>query len=99
MPQHKPADFVPVVRLMAATFASVFASGVASTAIFSHPLRTVLQRLKRLRAVNRPMGSVLVGRGTLTVAVRSVRQHRRALSATHRLDPGATCGRMINLLW
>jgi homoserine/homoserine lactone efflux protein len=56
--------------LLAATFACVFALGVASTAIFSHRLRTVLQRPKRLRAVNRLMGSVLVGMGALMAAVR-----------------------------
>jgi threonine/homoserine/homoserine lactone efflux protein len=33
-------------------------------------LRTVLQRPKRLRAVNRLMGSVLVGMGALMAAVR-----------------------------
>jgi threonine/homoserine/homoserine lactone efflux protein len=56
--------------LLAATFACVFALGVASTAIFSHRLRTVLQRPKRLRAVNRLMGSVLVSMGALMAAVR-----------------------------
>ncbi|MFM0666605.1 LysE family translocator [Paraburkholderia sediminicola] len=56
--------------LLAATFAFVFGLGVASTAIFSHRLRTVLQRPKRLRAVNRLMGSVLVGMGALMAAVR-----------------------------
>jgi threonine/homoserine/homoserine lactone efflux protein len=56
--------------LLAATFACVFALSVASTAIFSHRLRTVLQRPKRLRAVNRLMGSVLVSMGALMAAVR-----------------------------
>jgi threonine/homoserine/homoserine lactone efflux protein len=56
--------------LLAATFACVFALGVESAAIFSHRLRTVLQRPKRLRAVNRLMGSVLVGMGALMAAVR-----------------------------
>ncbi|CAB3646197.1 Homoserine/homoserine lactone efflux protein [Paraburkholderia sediminicola] len=56
--------------LLAATFALVFALGVASTAVFSHRLRTVLQRPKRLRAVNRLMGSLLVGMGALMAAVR-----------------------------
>jgi threonine/homoserine/homoserine lactone efflux protein len=56
--------------LLAATFACVFALGVASTAICSHRLRTVLHRPKRLRAVNRLMGSVLVGMGALMAAVR-----------------------------
>jgi threonine/homoserine/homoserine lactone efflux protein len=56
--------------LLAATFAPVFALGVASTAIFSHRLRTVLQRPKRLRFVNRMMGSLLVGMGALMAAVR-----------------------------
>lgn len=52
------------------TFALVFALGVASTAVFSHRLRTVLQRPKRLRVVNRLMGSLLVGMGGLMAAVR-----------------------------
>ena len=56
--------------LLAATFALVFALGVASTAIFSHRLRTVLQRPKGLRVVNRLMGSLLVGMGALMAAVR-----------------------------
>jgi threonine/homoserine/homoserine lactone efflux protein len=56
--------------LLAATFAVVFALGVASTAIFSHRLRTVLQRPKRLRVMNRMMGSLLVGMGALMAAVR-----------------------------
>jgi len=56
--------------LLAATFALVFALGVASTAVFSHRLRAVLQRPKRLRAVNRLMGSLLVGMGALMAAVR-----------------------------
>jgi threonine/homoserine/homoserine lactone efflux protein len=56
--------------LLAATFAVVFALGVASTAIFSHRLRTVLQRPKRLRVMNRMMGSLLAGMGALMAAVR-----------------------------
>ncbi|OLL28036.1 lysine transporter LysE [Burkholderia sp. SRS-W-2-2016] len=56
--------------LLASTFAVVFALGVASTAIFSHRLRTVLQRPARLRAVNRLMGTLLVGMGALMAAVR-----------------------------
>lgn len=56
--------------LLAATFAFVFALGVASTAVFSHRLRTVLQRPRRLRAVNRLMGSLLVGMGALMAAMR-----------------------------
>ena len=55
---------------LAATFAWVFALGVASTAISSHRLRTVSQRPKRLRAVNCLMGSLLVGMGALMAAVR-----------------------------
>jgi threonine/homoserine/homoserine lactone efflux protein len=54
----------------AVTFALVFGLGVASTAVFSHRLRTVLQRPKRLRVVNRLMGSLLVGMGALMAAVR-----------------------------
>lgn len=49
---------------------AVFALTLASTAIFSHRLRTVLQRPKRLRAVNRVMGSVLIGMGALMAAMR-----------------------------
>ncbi|MGF6571894.1 Threonine/homoserine/homoserine lactone efflux protein [Paraburkholderia fungorum] len=56
--------------LLAATFAVVFALGVASTAIFSHRLRTVLQRPTRMRAVNRLMGTLLVGMGAVMAAVR-----------------------------
>lgn len=56
--------------LLASTFALIFALGVASTAIFSHRLRTVLQRPTRLRIVNRLMGSLLVGMGALMAAVR-----------------------------
>jgi homoserine/homoserine lactone efflux protein len=56
--------------LLASTFALIFALGVASTAIFSHRLHTVLQRPTRLRVVNRLMGSSLVGMGTLMAAVR-----------------------------
>jgi threonine/homoserine/homoserine lactone efflux protein len=56
--------------LLAVTFALVFALGVASTAMFSHRLRTVLQRPKRLRVVNRLMGSLLVGMGAMMAVVR-----------------------------
>jgi threonine/homoserine/homoserine lactone efflux protein len=56
--------------LLAATFALVFALGGACTAIFSHRLRTVLQRPKRLRVVNRLMGGLLVGMSALMAAVR-----------------------------
>ncbi|WP_262414815.1 hypothetical protein [Paraburkholderia sp. UCT2] len=56
--------------MLGSTFALIFASGVASTAIFPHRLRTVLQRPTRLRIVSRLMGSLLVGMGTLMAAVR-----------------------------
>lgn len=56
--------------LLASTFALVFALGVASTAVFSRRLRAVLQRPKRLLAVNRLMGRLLVGMGAWTAAVR-----------------------------
>jgi homoserine/homoserine lactone efflux protein len=56
--------------LLSATFAVVFAMGVASTAVFSHRLRAVLQRPTQMRAVNRLMGSLLVGMGALMAAVR-----------------------------
>ncbi|WP_429573434.1 LysE family translocator [Paraburkholderia sp. UCT70] len=51
--------------LLGSTFALIFALGVASAAIFPHRLRTALQRPTRLRIVNRLMGSLLVGMGTL----------------------------------
>lgn len=56
--------------LLAATFALVFAGGVASMALFSHRLRHVLQRPKRLRAVNRLMGGLLVGMGAMMARLR-----------------------------
>ncbi|WP_409076721.1 hypothetical protein [Paraburkholderia sp. BL23I1N1] len=65
-----------VVSFLLASLVLVYSPGpvnvltVASTAVFSHRLRTVLQRPKRLRAVNRLMGSLLVGMGALMAAVR-----------------------------
>jgi len=56
--------------LLAATFAVLFAVGVASMALFSHRLRHVLQRPKRARAVNRLMGSLLVGMGAMMAGMR-----------------------------
>jgi homoserine/homoserine lactone efflux protein len=56
--------------LLATTFAVVFAVGVASTAIFSHRLRGVLQRPARMRVVNRLMGTLLAGMGAVMAAVR-----------------------------
>jgi len=56
--------------LLAATFALLFAGGVASMALFSHRLRHVLQRPRRLRAVNRLMGSLLVGMGAMMAGLR-----------------------------
>ncbi|MGF6413327.1 hypothetical protein OKW37_005062 [Paraburkholderia sp. MM5482-R2] len=59
--------------LLGSTFALIFALGLASTALFPHRLRTVLQRPTRLRIVNRLRGE-LAGRdghadggGTLTM--------------------------------
>ena len=56
--------------LLAATFALLFAGGVASMALFSHRLRHVLQRPRRMRAVNRLMGSLLVGMGAMMAGLR-----------------------------
>lgn len=56
--------------LLAVTFAMLFAFGVASMALFSHRLRHTLQRPRRARAVNRLMGSLLVGMGALMVGLR-----------------------------
>jgi homoserine/homoserine lactone efflux protein len=56
--------------LLAATFVVVFVLGVASMALFSHRLRHVLQRPKRARAVNRVMGSLLVGMGAMMAGLR-----------------------------
>ncbi|MFP6561423.1 LysE family translocator [Paraburkholderia sp. B3] len=56
--------------LLATTFAVLFAGGVASMALFSHRLRHVLQRPKRMRAVNRLMGSLLVGMGAMMAGLR-----------------------------
>jgi homoserine/homoserine lactone efflux protein len=56
--------------LLAATFALLFAGGVASMALFSHRLRHVLHRPRRMRAVNRLMGSLLVGMGAVMAGLR-----------------------------
>jgi homoserine/homoserine lactone efflux protein len=56
--------------VLAASFALVFAVGVASMAMFSHRLREVLLRPVRMRAVNRVMGGLLVGMGALMATVR-----------------------------
>ncbi|QGZ63893.1 LysE family translocator [Paraburkholderia acidisoli] len=56
--------------LLAATFALLFAGGVASMALCSHRLRHVLQRPSRLRAVNRLMGGLLVGMGAMMAGLR-----------------------------
>lgn len=56
--------------VLAATFALLFAGGVASMALFSHRLRHVLQQPRRLRAVNRLMGSLLVGMGAMMAGLR-----------------------------
>ncbi|MBN3813026.1 LysE family translocator [Paraburkholderia sp. Ac-20347] len=56
--------------VLAATFALLFAGGVASMALFSHRLRNVLQRPRRLRAVNRLMGGLLVGMGAMMAGLR-----------------------------
>ncbi|WP_321961816.1 LysE family translocator [Paraburkholderia sp. J7] len=56
--------------LLAATFALLFAGGVASMALFSHRLRHVLQRPRRMRAVNRLMGGLLVGMGAMMAGLR-----------------------------
>lgn len=73
-PQFMSADAVWSANrqylLLAATFALVFAGGVASMALFSHRLRHVLQRPKWLRAVNRLMGGLLVGMGAMMAGLR-----------------------------
>ncbi|KAB0642306.1 LysE family translocator [Burkholderia latens] len=51
--------------LLAATFAVLFAGGVASMALFSHRLSRVLQRPARMRAMNRVTGGLLVGMGAI----------------------------------
>ncbi|SDI88067.1 LysE family translocator [Paraburkholderia phenazinium] len=56
--------------LLAVSFALVFAMGVASMAMFSHRLREILLKPVRIRAVNRVMGSLLVGMGALMATVR-----------------------------
>ncbi|AWV01588.1 LysE family translocator [Burkholderia sp. JP2-270] len=53
--------------LLAATFALLFAGGVASMALFSHRLSRALQRPARMRAMNRVTGGLLVGMGALMV--------------------------------
>lgn len=56
--------------VLAVSFAVLFAGGVASMALFSHRLRHVLRRPKRARAVNRLMGSLLVGMGAMMAGLR-----------------------------
>ncbi|RKU04477.1 LysE family translocator, partial [Burkholderia sp. Nafp2/4-1b] len=51
--------------LLAATFAVLFAGGVASMALFSHRLSRALQRPARMRAMNRVTGGLLVGMGAI----------------------------------
>ncbi|MGS0891109.1 LysE family translocator [Burkholderia stagnalis] len=51
--------------LLAATFAVLFAGGVASMALFSHRLSRTLQRPARMRAMNRVTGGLLVGMGAI----------------------------------
>lgn len=51
--------------LLAATFALLFAGGIASMALFSHRLSRTLQRPARMRAMNRVTGGLLVGMGAL----------------------------------
>ncbi|KAG8154399.1 LysE family translocator [Burkholderia catarinensis] len=53
--------------LLAATFALLFAGGVASMALFSHRLSRALQRPARMRAMNRVTGGLLVGMGAIMV--------------------------------
>ncbi|MCA8257117.1 LysE family translocator [Burkholderia sp. AU31624] len=53
--------------LLAATFAVLFAGGVASMALFSHRLSRALQRPARMRAMNRLTGGLLVGMGAIMV--------------------------------
>ncbi|TES61917.1 LysE family translocator [Burkholderia cepacia] len=51
--------------LLSATFAVLFAGGVASMALFSHRLSRALQRPARMRAMNRVTGGLLVGMGAI----------------------------------
>ncbi|RQS12058.1 LysE family translocator [Burkholderia sp. Bp9002] len=51
--------------LLAATFALLFAGGVASMALFSHRLSRAMQRPARIRAMNRVTGGLLVGMGAI----------------------------------
>ncbi|KVO91524.1 lysine transporter LysE [Burkholderia ubonensis] len=51
--------------LLSATFALLFAGGVASMALFSHRLGSALQRPARMRAINRVTGGLLVGMGAV----------------------------------
>ncbi|WP_407972332.1 LysE family translocator [Burkholderia pyrrocinia] len=53
--------------LLSATFALLFAGGVASMALFSHRLSRALQRPARMRAMNRVTGGLLVGMGAIMV--------------------------------
>ncbi|WP_321820368.1 MULTISPECIES: LysE family translocator [unclassified Burkholderia] len=53
--------------LLAASFALLFAGGVASMALFSHRLSRALQRPARMRAMNRVTGGLLVGMGAIMV--------------------------------
>ncbi|KVH38766.1 LysE family translocator [Burkholderia cepacia] len=53
--------------LLSATFAVLFAGGVASMALFSHRLSRALQRPARMRAMNRVTGGLLVGMGAIMV--------------------------------
>ncbi|CAB3749353.1 lysine transporter LysE [Burkholderia sp. MSh2] len=53
--------------LLAATFAVLFAGGVASMALFSHRLSRALDRPARMRAMNRVTGGLLVGMGAIMV--------------------------------
>lgn len=53
--------------LLAATFALLFAGGVASMALFSHRLSRALRRPARMRAMNRVTGGLLVGMGAIMV--------------------------------
>jgi len=56
--------------MLSATFAVLFALGVASMALFSHRLRHLLQRPRHARAVNRVMGSLLVGMAAMMAGLR-----------------------------
>ncbi len=51
--------------VLAATFALLFALGVASMALFSQRLSRLLQRPTRVRALNRLMGGLLAGMGAM----------------------------------